>query len=115
MAYMQRNMLRSEPARHKAKNVIGRPLSRNDFDIEFNLNFDYVFDRAWALLNSAMITPLASTITATIADRLFPQIAQAAAILVAAWPKQENASATLKATMVAERAELLLKRALHGL
>ncbi len=27
----------------------GIPLSRNDFDIEFNLRFDYVCDRAWAV------------------------------------------------------------------
>lgn len=28
--------------------VRGRPISRNDFDIEFNLRFDYITDRAWA-------------------------------------------------------------------
>lgn len=27
----------------------GRPISRNDFDIEFNLRFDYVCDKTWAV------------------------------------------------------------------
>jgi hypothetical protein len=34
---------------HNATGVLGRRLSHNDFDIEFNLNFNYVFDRAWAV------------------------------------------------------------------
>ena len=32
-----------------ASNIFHRPISRNDFDVEFNLRFDYVFDRAWAV------------------------------------------------------------------
>lgn len=31
-----------------AKNLKGLPVSRNDFDIEFNLRFDYICDKAWA-------------------------------------------------------------------
>src|ERR1700722_16823886 len=27
----------------------GRPISRNDFDIEFNLRLDYICDRTWAV------------------------------------------------------------------
>lgn len=33
---------------HGAKDVRGRPVSRNDFDIECNLIFDYVCEKAWA-------------------------------------------------------------------
>lgn len=29
--------------------IRGRPVSRNDFDIEFNLYFNYVYDRSWAV------------------------------------------------------------------
>lgn len=29
--------------------ISGLPISKNDFDIEFNLRFDYVCDRAWAV------------------------------------------------------------------
>lgn len=32
-----------------AEDARGRPISRNDFDIEFNLRFDYVCDRTWAV------------------------------------------------------------------
>ncbi len=32
-----------------ATDCAGRPRSRNDFDIEFNLRFDYVCERAWAI------------------------------------------------------------------
>lgn len=32
-----------------ATNRAGLPISRNDFDIEFNLRFDYVCERAWAV------------------------------------------------------------------
>lgn len=32
-------------------NYFGCPLSRNDFDIEFNLRFDYVCDRNWAVVH----------------------------------------------------------------
>lgn len=31
-----------------AKDLRGRPVSKNDFDIEFNLRFDYVCEKAWA-------------------------------------------------------------------
>ena len=34
---------------HGAVGLNGRPVSRNDFDIEFNLRFDYVNDRTWAV------------------------------------------------------------------
>lgn len=33
---------------HDATDLAGRPISRNDFDIEFNLRFDYICDKAWA-------------------------------------------------------------------
>lgn len=33
---------------HGAIDLKGRPVSRNDFDIEFNLRFDYVCEKAWA-------------------------------------------------------------------
>lgn len=33
---------------HGAVDLKGRPVSRNDFDIEFNLRFDYVCEKAWA-------------------------------------------------------------------
>jgi len=46
----------------KAVNRNGLPVSRNDFDIEFNLRFDYVCERAWAVMhlqfdNNAGIEP----------------------------------------------------------
>lgn len=35
---------------HGATTLFGdRPVSRNDFDIEFNLYFNYVYDRSWAV------------------------------------------------------------------
>lgn len=40
-----RRILRGANAYNRIKNI---PISRNDFDIEFNLRFDYVCDRAWA-------------------------------------------------------------------
>lgn len=36
-----------EPVEGKCPNK-GRPISRNDFDIEFNLRFDYIAERTWA-------------------------------------------------------------------
>lgn len=33
----------------RARDMKGRPISRNDFDIEFNLRFDYVCDKTWAV------------------------------------------------------------------
>lgn len=33
---------------HETKDLKDRPVSRNDFDIEFNLRFDYICDKAWA-------------------------------------------------------------------
>ena len=33
---------------HDIKDLSGRPVSRNDFDIEFNLYFDYVTEKTWA-------------------------------------------------------------------
>lgn len=33
---------------HGAVDLRGRPVSRNDFDIEFNLRFDYICEKAWA-------------------------------------------------------------------
>lgn len=33
---------------HGAVNVGGKPVSRNDFDIEFNLRFDYICGKTWA-------------------------------------------------------------------
>ena len=35
--------------RGKHANIRGLPVSRNDFDIEFNLRFDYVCERAWGV------------------------------------------------------------------
>lgn len=34
---------------HGTVGINGRPVSRNDFDIEFNLRFDYIADRTWAV------------------------------------------------------------------
>jgi hypothetical protein len=34
---------------HDRVDVRGRPISRNDFDIEFNLRFDYICERSWAV------------------------------------------------------------------
>lgn len=35
---------------HKRKNFFsGTPISRNDFDCEFNLKFDYIMERTWAV------------------------------------------------------------------
>ena len=34
---------------HHATDLIGRPLSRNDFDLEFNLRFDYVTGNTWSV------------------------------------------------------------------
>lgn len=38
--------LRGAPARHPERNL---PISRNDFDCEFNLKFDYIMERSWAV------------------------------------------------------------------
>lgn len=38
--------LRGRHARHPERNL---PISRNDFDCEFNLKFDYIMDRSWAV------------------------------------------------------------------
>ena len=47
--YMSENCCGQPLRGHNATGVLGRRLSHNDFDIEFNLNFNYVFDRAWAV------------------------------------------------------------------
>lgn len=36
---------------HGAIDEDGRPVSRNDFDIEFNLYFNHVYDRTWAVVH----------------------------------------------------------------
>ena len=36
---------------HGAVDLKGRPVSRNDFDMEFNLYFNYVYDRSWAVVH----------------------------------------------------------------
>lgn len=38
--------LRGRHAKHPERNL---PISRNDFDCEFNLKFDYIMDRSWAV------------------------------------------------------------------
>lgn len=35
---------------HDCVDLSGRPISRNDFDIEFNLYFNYIYDRTWAVV-----------------------------------------------------------------
>ncbi len=61
-----RHMIERQDGRNlrggSAVNRFGVPISRNDFDIEFNLRFDYVLDRSWAVVqvqfdNAAGIEP----------------------------------------------------------
>lgn len=47
--HMNESCCGTELRGHNSVNIVGRPISRNDFDIEFNLRFDYVFERAWAV------------------------------------------------------------------
>lgn len=35
---------------HGTRDLKGRPISRNDFDIEFNLYFNYIYDRTWSIV-----------------------------------------------------------------
>lgn len=37
---------------HGAVDALGRPISRNDFDIEFNLRFDYICGNTWAVAHA---------------------------------------------------------------
>lgn len=48
------HILRGHHARHPERNF---PISRNDFDCEFNLKFDYVMDRSWAVAHLQFDNP----------------------------------------------------------